>query len=329
MSDASPEPSGTSRIAKDSTERDAAPKKPARRILGRRAGLVLLALLVLAFAAVGTSSYWRPVIEPLLSSRPQAEDPLAAVNERLTTIERRLDALAALEDRITALERRPAPDASAAIAPLQDQLQQLSTRLAAVEARLTQLVKDQTMQGDSAQRVLIVALADLGNAVSTSRPFATQLASVEALGQARPGWGNALRPLEASAKAGIPSTAVLTQRFSDEVAAAILRADAATPDPQSGFGEAILARLRALVIVRRTDGTSDSGNPVDAAVATAEAALTKGDLAGAVAALGNLSGKPAAAAAAWLQQAQQRLDAEQAIATLTQQLSSDLAAGGG
>ena len=71
---------------------------------------------------------------------------------------------------------------------------------------------------------MIVALADLGNAVSTSRPFAAPLASVEALGQSRPGWAMALRPLEGPAKSGIPSTAVLAQRFSDEVATAILRA---------------------------------------------------------------------------------------------------------
>src|SRR5215469_13549964 len=137
MSDAAPEPSRMPGIAKDATAKDAAATRKPRRSLGRRAGLALLAILVLTLAVVGASSYWRPLIEPFLSSRPEANDQLAAVNDRLAAIERRLDALAALPDRIGALERRPAPpDASAAVAPLQDRLQQLSARLDAVEARL-------------------------------------------------------------------------------------------------------------------------------------------------------------------------------------------------
>jgi hypothetical protein len=106
-----------------------------------------------------------------------------------------------------------------------------------------------------------------------------------------------------------------------------LRAAAATPDPQAGFGEAVLAKLRSLVVIRRTDGSGDGASPVDAAVATAETALAKGDLAGAVAAVSGLTGAPAQAAASWLNQAQQRLQAEQTLATLTQEISSDLAAG--
>jgi hypothetical protein len=327
MSDAAPQQSPVPNTAKD-----AVPGKKPRRAFAR-AGVWLLAVLVVALGVVGTSAYWLPAIQPLLTSHPQSNpqnnEPIATVAARLAAIERRLDTIQSLDDRLAAIERRPAPDASASLAPLEDQLQQLSARLDATEARLAQLIKDQTTRGDSAQRILIVALADLGNAVSTSRPFAAPLASVEALGQSRPGWAMALRPLEAPAKNGIPSAAVLAQRFSDEVATAILRADAASPSTQSSLGQAVLAKLRSLVVIRRTDGAGDNASPVDSAVAMSEAALAKEDLAGAVAALGNLSGAPATAAAAWLQQAQQRLQAEQTIAKLTQELSSDLAAAGG
>lgn len=322
MTDASP-PRAIPSVSKES-----GPKSKPRHVF-RRAGIGLLVILVVGLGLAGTSGYWIPAIEKRLPTRSQSPDALAALDQRLGAIERKLDALDALNDRIAALEQRPAPDASAAVAPLQDQLQQVSARLDQDEARVAQLIKDQSQHGDSAQRVLIVALADLGNAVSTSRPFAAQLASVEALGQSRPGWGVKLRPLEDAAKSGIPSTAVLAQRFSDETAAAILRADAATPNPQAGFGEAMLAKLRSLVVIRRTDGSADGGSPVDATVATAESALAKGDLAGAAAALGNLTGAPAEAAAPWLQLAQQRLQAEQTVAALTQEISSDLAAGAG
>jgi len=324
MTDASPP-----RAAPNATK-EGAPKSKARRAF-RRAGIGLLVVLIVGLGVAGTSGYWIPAIQnklqKLLPARPQTTDSVATLDQRLDTIEGKLDALQALNDRVAALEQRPAQDASAAIAPLQDQLQRVSARLDQDEARLEQLIKDQSQQGDSTQRVLIVALADLGNAVSTSRPFAAQLASVEALGQSRPGWAMKLRPLEDVAKNGLASTAVLAQRFADETAPAILRADAAAPDPQAGFGEAVLAKLRSLVVIRRTDGSGGGASPVDAAVATAETALAKGDLAGAVAVLSNLTGAPAEAAASWLSQAQQRLQAEQTIATLTQEISSDLAAG--
>lgn len=317
---------------------DAAPQETADPIKGTtpsgktrrslpRAGLWLLAILVLALGLVGTSPYWVPAIEPLLPAALTASDGSQALAVRLTAIERRLDTLQSLNDRLGTLERRPVPDTSGAVVSLEDRLQQLSLRLDRIDGQLSQLIKDRTLRGDSAQRVLIVALAELGNALSTSAPFAAQLASVEALGQGRPGWAMALRPLEDTAKSGIPSTAVLAQRFSDDVAPAILRADAASPGAQAGLGEAVLSKLRSLVIIRRTDGAGAAADSAEAAVAEAEAALAKGDLAGAAGALRNLTGAPEAAAVSWLQQARQRLEAEQMVAKMTQELSSDLAAG--
>jgi hypothetical protein len=321
MTDAVPEP----RAAADPITGAPPPRKKPRRGFPR-AGFWLLAILVLALGAVGTSPFWGPLVQPYLPSATSAADTQATLDARLAAIERRLDNLQSLSDRIGALERRPAPDPSAAVAPLESRLQQLDQRVDRLETRLSDLIKDQSARGDSAQRVLIVALADLGNAIAGSQPFATQLASVEALGQARRGWVAKLHPLEDEARTGLPSTAILAQRFTDEVAPAILRAAAATPDPQAGLGSAVLAKLRALVIVRRTDGTA-SDDPVETAVATAEAALGKGDLGGATAALSPLDGPPKAAAAAWLQTAQQRLQAQQVIAELTQEIAADLAAG--
>jgi len=327
--------------------------KPRPRRLPRL-GYTLLIILAIGLGAAGTASYWWPLVEPYVSSpgasdnqqasqqpaqppapaqttpapapAPQANQQAAALDARLGAIEQRLDRLQSLNDRIAALENRPAPDASAAMAPLADRLQQMDQRLDGIEARLQQMAKDQTARGDSAQRVLIVALAELGNTIASSQPFAAQLASVEALGQSRPGWATRLQPLEEAAKTGLPSTAILTQRFSDTVAPAILRAAQSTPSPDASWWDAIVGKLRALVIIRRTDSAS-SDNPTEAAVATAEMALAKSDLAGAVAALGNLDGAAKSAAAAWLATAQQRLDAQQIVAKLTRDVASDLAAG--
>ncbi len=302
---------------------DSSKKTTPSRSWKRRVSVILLIILVLlVIGGIGAAPYWTPLLP--WAPRADQRDDLA---DRLDRIEQRLGAIDSLATRLAALERKPAPDAGALVAPLQGQLGDLQARLDRDEAALTRLTKDQTSSGDSAERVLIVSLANLGNAIASSRPFATELASVEALGQTRPGWAASLKPLEEPAKTGIPGTAILAQRFSDTTAAAILRAEASGPTGSMSYGDAIMARLRSLIVVRRVDGPSGSGRPVDAAVATADAALAHGDLAGAVAALDNLSGAPAQAAASWLKDAHQRLQAEDAIAKLAQQVSSDLAAG--
>jgi hypothetical protein len=315
------------------------PKAPPRAPRSwRRAGWVLAAVIVVALAVAGTTSYWRPQLDQRFSAvLPPAPAPsainttdkaVAALGARLDRIEQRLDALSALDQRVGALERRPAPDTSASLAPLQAQVQQLSARLDQMDARLAQLIKDQSVRGDSAQRILIVALADLGSAVASSHPFTAQLASVEALGRSRPGWAKSLEPLEGAAKTGVPSTAVLTQHFADAAAPAILRAEAASPGADKSLGAAVLAKLRALIVIRRTDGAAAAGGtPAEQAVATANAALDKGDLAGAVAAIDGLTGAAGKAAASWLEEARQRLDAEETVARLTRDVAADLAAG--
>ena len=302
------------------------------RRLFARLGLALSAAIILVLAVIGTAPFWQPALAPILrwspAPAPENRDAQAALAARLDALDRRVQALQSLDNRLGALEQRPVPDAQVSLAPLQSQLQRMSARLDQLDQRIDQLIKDQAARGDSAQRVLIVALANLGNAVSSSRPFSAELASVEALGRGRPDWAQSLRPLEDAAKSGLPSTAILAKRFSDEVAPAILRADAAPQGASSSIGQAILAKIRALVVIRRTDGAG-GGTPTQQAVATADRALQKGDLAGAVAALKPLAGPAADAAAPWLDQAQARLAAEQTVAHLTQEVSADLAASAG
>jgi hypothetical protein len=340
--------------AKPAGPNAASSKKP--HPLTTRIRLWLLALLVLVLAIGGSAPYWLPWLQSLLpaSSEQMPAQPVAARRTpaqqpppqeaptqeapaqpttavRAATQQQERDALAALDARVTALENRPTPNTGAAITGIDTQLQQLGARLDALEAQLAQLRKNEAARSDSAQRVLIVALAELGNAIATSQPFDAELASVEALGQSRAGWAASLKPLEASAKSGIPSIAVLAQRFSSEVEPAILRAHEASPGPQTSVLDRMVAKLRSLVIIRRTDNAGISGDPVEAAVATAQAALGKGDLVGATAALQKLSGAPRDAAASWLKPAQMRLAAQDIVAKLTQQVSADLATatGGG
>lgn len=310
-----------------------AAKKPSRPPLRVPATVSLAVILIVALALVGTSPSWAPALMPLLpwsaaQNAPQANQAQERMAQQLAAIQQRLDQLANVSGRVAALENRPAPDASAAIAPLAGQVQQLSTHLDQIDKQVAQLAHDAANNGESPQRVLMVALASLGNAVASSRPFTAELTSVEALGRNRQGWVAALQALEAPAKTGIPSAAILAQRFTNDVAPAILRAQANAPSRQQNLGQAMLTRLRALVIIRRVDGAKSAGDdPTDQAIGEAQAALNKSDLAGAVKALGALNGAAADAAQPWLKDAQQRLDAEQTIAKLSRDLAGDMAAG--
>ncbi len=291
-------------------------------------------LLVIALALVGTSPYWAPSLMPLLpwsagaaQPSPQQTQAQQQMAQQLAAIQQQLEQLTSLNNRVTALENRPQPDASAAVAPLAAQVQQLAAHLDQIDKQLAQLAHDEASDAQSPQRMLMIALAGLGNAIASSRPFAAELASVEALGQGRKDWAASLQPLEAAAKTGIRSTALLAQRFTNDVAPAILRAAANAPSDQQNLGQAMWARLRSLVIIRRVNGGSSGGNPTDRAVDAAQAALDKGDLAGAVKALGALSGGAATVAQPWLKEAQERLDAEQTVAKLSRDLAGDMAAG--
>jgi hypothetical protein len=303
------------------------PKRPALRV---PASLCLGALLVLALALIGAAPYWAPALMPLLPWSTPAAPPQPQVSDQtaqqLAAIQQQLGNLASLANRVTALENKPPPDASAAVAPLATQVQQLGAQIDQINKLLAQITHDEASNAESPERVLMVSLASLGNAVTGSRPFAAELASVEALGQSRGGWAAALQPLEAPAKTGIPSTAVMAQRFSSDVAPAILRAEAAAPTGHESLGDAMMARLRGLIVIRRVDNSGTGTSPTDQAVAQAQAALNQSDLAGAVKALSTLGGAPADAAKSWLADAQQRLDAEQTIAKLSQDLAGDMAA---
>ncbi len=331
MSDAPSPPEESATAAPSLPPPITTPPKAKRPPLRVPASLSLGLSLVVVLALVATSPYWAPTLMPLMPWSVPVAPPQAATSDntaqQLAAIEQQLSSVAALANRVSALESKPAPDASAAVAPIAGQVQQLSAQIDQINKQLAQLTHDAASNAESPQRVLMVSLASLGNAIAGSRPFAAELASVEALGQGRSGWAAALQSLEGPAKTGIASTAVLAQRFSTDTAPAILRAEAAPPTGQQSLSDAMLARLRRLIVIRRVDNSGAGTSPTDQAVAQAQAALNAGDLSGAVKALGTLSGAPAAAAKPWLADAQQRLDAEQTIAKLSRDLAGDLAAG--
>lgn len=343
-------------------ERSATETPSSRGRGGVIASLVVLVIVVLAL--VGTSPYWAPSLAPVLPWTPRGTDTVAAqqaeLRQQLTEMQQGLDELArqqqqqqqqpapdeaavkaqqatlqALTARVTALEARPTgdPQSAAAIAALKNDFARLDGEVKDDAARLARLEEARGQGARAADRELLLAIGDLRSALATSSPFAGQLATVAALAHGQQDVAAALEPLQTAAATGLPSTALLAQRFDDQVAPAILRArtgEAQNAPQSSGWGQRALDALGSLVVVRRIDqGKVDAtSHPVDAAVETAQAALKKGDLAGAVKTLSSLDGAPAQAAASWLAEAKQRLAAEAAIAHLTEMVTARLASAG-
>ena len=327
-------------------------KRRGRERAGSTGWLVLI--LVLVMALVGSSPYWALPLAGLLPWAPRSgNDQLAqldqrqsdlmqqqgdllkrqaALDQRLGRVEEQLRAGAAapsatkeLDERVAALEQRPRVADTARIAQLQDEIRRLAQGQEQSGERIAKLeTRRDAGAGERSDQALLLALGQLRGQLQGSRPFAAELGAVDALSRNHPEAHEVLQPLMASANAGIPSMALLTQRFTQDTAPALVRAAAPQGD---GWGQKIMGRLRSLVVIRRvgSDGSTAS-DPVDAAVAQAEAALAGGDLAGAVKSVESLPESAQAPAKSWLADARRRLAAEQALARLTDDLTARLAA---
>jgi hypothetical protein len=305
--------------------------------------IAAIVAIVVALLVTGSAPFWAPLLpwstgaDAALEAQVQAaETARRAAEARVARLEAQMQqiessarnaapaaSLAALTDRIASLEHRPDTTAQSAqdLARLRQDIAGLSSRLDAIEARLDKLAAAQTAEGGN-DRMLFLAIAALRAAVSGSGPYQGELAAVDALAHGDGVVMAALQPLAGAAQSGIPSTAVLADRFARETAPAIFRAAAAGPASGANWSERILARVRSLVVIHRVDG--GSGDATEAAVAQAERALDAGDLAGAVAAVQTLTGTASEAATKWLAAADRRLAAERALDNLAQQVAQRL-----
>jgi hypothetical protein len=267
-----------------------------------------------------------------LEQRPAAQPTdLSGLTGRVGALEQRPAApeFAALSTRVAALEKRQVPDQAplearvAALEARQAAATQMAGRLDALSARADSLETAQrTAQSDLARRLdaddariatiernasQISALAD--RAAQTARMQAAQLAlnAGQPLGEL-PGAPPALARF---ASAAPPTEAALKLAFAPAARAAV--AAARPPDDGEPLLARIWARAQDLVTVRQGDRVL-VGDPAAGVLGRARTALDAGDLAGAVAAVGTLTGPPAQAMAGWLADARSLLDARAALA---------------
>jgi hypothetical protein len=212
-----------------------------------------------------------------------------------------------LTDRIAALEsKKPEVDA-AALTTLQGTVAKLGADLTALSQRLDKLTTTAADEGRTDQ-ALVLALGQLRQAMAGSAPFGDALGAASALVPNRPELKSALAPLADAASNGVPSVALLRERF-DRIAGEIANAN---ETPSTDWGPWIGEKLRSIFAARRVGDSAAGGSP-EAIVATAEGALRAGDLSGAVTAIESLRGAAAATAKPWLDDARRRLEAEAAL----------------
>jgi len=255
-----------------------------------------------------------------------------AIKSAESALARRIDQLEAavaatraglqqLEQRFGAAETQSSSRAVSETAEVQRVQQELS-RLGSVAADLSNRLPalEQQMQSqrvaERTDAALAMVLLQIREAVDQARPFPAEYSALKALAR-DPGVVAGGEPLADASQSGVPSRAVLSKRLS-ELAGQV--ATATEPPPESDWGAQALARLRALVTIRRIDGASQTGP--EAAASGAQAALARGDLAGAVAALDPLTGANAEAARPWLRMARERLAVETALDHLQQLLGA-------
>ena len=300
------------------------------------AALSALAVLVLALA---TSPYWAPPVASVLpwGAAPEPkpapvdtsaiEAKLGALEQQFVRLEQRqaampnprvAQALRALGERLDAMEQRIAALAAAetsqtaadATKGLQSEVQTLSQKLDEQSQLVARLQSQETSAADRTDAALVVTVGQLRAALATSRPYAAELQAAEALAKDQPDILAELRKLDARAPQGVPTLAMLTERF-PAVAKSASQPSASVPAADQGWRARMLATLKSLVTIRRAGEppAADGGG----ALAEADRALKHGDLAAAVAAM-RRADNAAPAAASWLEDAQARLDVEAALA---------------
>jgi hypothetical protein len=249
------------------------------------------------------------------ASTASAAESLKVLSDRLAELEQgggQVGALAARVEQIEKGKTDPAPGAAPVAGPdpaVLSALDAMAQRLKRLEQETDG--KDAAVDG-AAARAIVLATAQLRDAVREGTPFPADLEALKALADGRPAITQILETLTPYADRGVSTLAVLRTRFATLSGPIVNAAGAAEGD--GWFAEAA-ARLASLVTIRRVGNTAPDGS-IDALVARVDALLAAGDLRSAVEALMLLKGKPAEVIAPWLRAAEARLAAEKAVANL-------------
>ena len=218
-----------------------------------------------------------------------------------------LDESAAAAGRVDELAGQ-VDKAAGGVSALEEKVAGLSQQMEELGANRQKLARD-----TAADVAVALAIGELRDSLRIGRPYASDLAALNALLPPDSPLMQHSEALGAHAESGVVTRAALRRHF-DRIANDAVAA-AAGGDRDDWIGD-VINRLGEVVSVRPVGGEVSGDNP-GALIAQAEAALENGDLNAAVSHATRLTGEPAAIVADWLKAARARLAAEQALSQLT------------
>lgn len=269
-------------------------------------------------------------LERQLAARPADSGDLTALEATVRDLQARLaaaeasgEARSAANDTLIALQADR--DALAgSVAALKDQLAELSAANAALQDAVAAQASQSGATSLDRNVALVLALGQLRDALRGAGGYGAELAQVQSLMEADDDLRAAIAPLTRFADSGVPTLAGLQRSFPAMARAVVAAGQGGDSD---GLFAGVVRSVSSIVTVRPVGEVEGGG--AGPAVARAEARLRDGDLAGALAALEDLTGRAAAAAAEWRGQAEVRLAADRAVAALAARAIGQLAPAGG
>jgi hypothetical protein len=257
------------------------------------------------------------------TTAPTGDPAVAGLNARIESLSQELAAIKvqqdpgiidSLRDQVATLTQTAAQLGRQRTAA-EEQVETLKARLLAVETAAA------SSAATARQPAVLLAYVRLHDSVWSGRPYAAALDAFEQAAKALPTIEKRIGRLRATADTGVATRQALRDSFRP-LADRIVRLKAPVGD---SLVDRTLAKVSQLVVVRRT-GDAEGDTP-SAIVARAESRLAGNNLAAAVAELEKLSGDPGVAAKPWLADARARLEAEQSMAELRQDIANTMAGG--
>ncbi|WP_245516263.1 COG4223 family protein [Ancylobacter aquaticus] len=250
--------------------------------------------------ALGSSVDALPASAPSETTPAASPEDVAAVKGQVEALEQRVSAIPA-----------PMPTASP------EALAAATARLGALESKVAATTDAQRASGEGAAQ--LVVLGRLREAIVAGRPFATELKAAQALlaDEATP-----LATLEPTAATGFATDAGLAAQLRAATAPAPTTEPASGTGADEGIVAALLQGAQKLVTVRRTDEAAATPD-----LARAEAALAKGDVEAARAAIATLPETQRAAAQPVLATFDARQAALATLAELDRRVLASVAGG--
>ncbi len=265
--------------------------------------------------------------------------PVKASPEDLNEMRSRLDNLSkaakaedesvqSLSQKVRALEQKPIPqlEREAVQAEIASQMAPVTERLAGLERsqnekasevtqRLAGVERTQSERASDARTAAVtIALTNLKRAVSDGKPFAAELTSIESLSSEK----LPVSQLAPYKDTGVPSLSQLQREFADTVRDVIVKHYHGKAE---SFMDEILSRARGAIQVTPT---GSAGDTVEAVLGRMEKALKAGDVKSALTESAALEGPAKAELQTWLEHAQARAAAEEAVRKTDQDLFASL-----